>query len=62
MDRGALDVDTLIKIVLLLVIFWLVLEVLETVLGLLRGVFWFLQPLLAVVVLILLILWLVDRI
>ena len=62
MDRGALDVDTLIKIVLLLVIFWLVLEVLETVLGLLRGVFWFLQPLLAVVVLVLLILWLVDRI
>jgi len=62
MDRAAIEVETLLKIVIVLVILWLALEVLDAVFGLLLGVFWFLQPLLGVVLLVLLILWLLDRI
>jgi hypothetical protein len=62
MDRAAIEVETLLKIVIALVILWLALEVLDAVFGLLLGVFWFLQPLLGLVLLVLLILWLLDRI
>lgn len=62
MDRGALEVDTLIRIVLVLVVVWLVLEVLQGIMRLTFGFFRFLSPLLAVVVAILLVLWLIDRI
>ena len=62
MDRAAIEVETLLKIVIVLVILWLALEVLDAVFGLLLGFFWFLQPLLGVVLLVLLILWLLDRI
>lgn len=61
MDRAELDVDTLLKIVLLLVIVWLALEVLEGVVGLLTGLLGLLQPGLGVVLVVLIILWLFDR-
>ena len=62
MDRGALEVDTLLRIVLILVVLWLGLEILESIFGLLGRMFWFLQPLLGLALLVLLVLWLLDRI
>lgn len=62
MNRAAIDTDTLVRIALILVVLWLILEVLDSVLGLLGRVFWFLQPLLGIVLLVILILWLLDRI
>lgn len=52
----------MLKVVLALVVLWLALEILDTVLGLLTGLFWFLQPLIVLVVLVLIVLWLLDRI
>jgi hypothetical protein len=62
MDRAAIDTDTLVRIALILVVLWLALEVLDSVLGMLGRVFWFLQPLLGLVLVVILILWLLDRI
>lgn len=62
MDRGALEVDTLVKIVLVLVVVWLVLEVMQGIMRLTFGMFRFLSPLVGLLVVILLVLWLLDRI
>lgn len=62
MDRAALEVETLLKIVLALVVLWLVLEVLDAFLGLLGRLFWFLRPLIGLLLLALIVLWLLDRI
>jgi len=62
MDRAALDVDTLLRIVLVLVVIWLVLEILDMALGMVFGIFWFLKPLLALALLVLIVLWLLDKI
>ena len=58
MDRGALEGDTLVRIVLV----WLVLEVLQGIMRLTFGMFRFLSPLIGLLVVILLVLWLLDRI
>lgn len=60
MDRAAIDTDTLVRIALILVVVWLALEVLDFIFGALG--LWFLQPILGIVLLIILILWLLDRI
>ena len=58
-DRAELEVEDLLKIVLVLVVIWLVIEIAGEVLEFTLGL---LGPLLGVVVLILIVLWLVDRI
>jgi hypothetical protein len=58
-DRAELEVESLLKIVLVLVVIWLILEIAGEVLEFTLGL---LGPLLGVVVLLLIVLWLVDRI
>ena len=60
-DRGSLDVDSLLRIVLVLVVIWLVLEVVGAVLGILGELLGPLRPLLGLAVVALLVLWLTDR-
>lgn len=62
MNRGKIDVDTLLKIVLLLVVIWLALEIVGEVLGLFGALLGPLQPLLGIALLILLVLYITDRI
>lgn len=62
MDRGDIEVETLLKIVLVLVVLWLGLEVLESVLGLLSWILAPLKPLIGLLLLVLIVLWLLDRI
>ena len=61
MDRAAIDVDSLLKILLLLVIVWVGLEVAESVFGLLGSLLGPLRPLLGIVLIILILLYLTDR-
>lgn len=61
MDRGKLDVDTLLKILLVLVVVWIALEVVGEVLGLFAWLLGPLQPLLGLVLIILIVLYLTDR-
>jgi len=53
--RADLDVQTLLKLVLVFVLVWVALEVLELVLGPLT-------PLFGLVIVVLIVLWLLDRI
>lgn len=57
--RAGLDVDTLLKIVLVLVIAWLVVEVVSETVAFLLGP---LQPLLGIVIVVLIVLYLLDKI
>lgn len=57
--RGKLDVDGLLKIVLVLVVVWLALEILGEFVNLLFGS---LAPIVGLVVLVLIVLYLLDRI
>lgn len=62
--RGDVTVETLAKIALVLAIVWLVLAIVQKVLaitvGIFRGLFSLLGPVLAVIVLAMLLLWLWD--
>lgn len=60
--RADLDVDDLLKILLLLVIAWFVLQVVEALTGTLASILQISQQVLAVVVLLLILLYLLDRI
>ncbi|MFB6219637.1 MAG: hypothetical protein ABEH77_10780 [Halobacteriaceae archaeon] len=60
--RAELEVEDLLKIVLALALVWLVLEILDTVLGLALALLGPLRPLVGVVLVVLVVLWLVDRI
>jgi len=60
--RAKLDVDTLLKIVLVLVVVWLALEIVGEILGLFAFVLGPLSSLLGLVVVVLIILYLLDRI
>jgi hypothetical protein len=62
MDRGALEVEDLLKIVLVLVVVWISLEVVGEVLDIAGWLLGPLRPLIGLVVLVLIVLWLVDRI
>jgi len=62
MNRAALDVESLLRIVLLLVIVWLVLRVLGEVLHIFFGIFRFVPDLIAVAIVVVIVLWLYDRI
>ena len=61
-NRGALDVDDLLKIVLVLVLIWLVLEIIGEILGLFTALLGPFQPLLGLAVAVIIVLWLLDRI
>jgi len=60
-DRGSLEVETLLRIVLVLVVIWLVLEVIGGILGILGELLGPLRPILGLLVVALLVLWLTDR-
>jgi len=57
--RADVEVETLLKVVLGLVVVWLALEVVDAVTDLLLGA---LKPLLGLVIAVLIVLWLLDRI
>lgn len=57
--RADIEVETLLKVVLVLVVVWLALEVLDTLTDLLLGA---LQPVVGLVIAALIVLWLLDRI
>lgn len=61
-DSAKLDVDDLLKIVLVLVVIWLILEIAGEILQLTFGLLGPLQPIIGLIVLILIVLWLLDRI
>lgn len=56
--RGDVDVETLLKIVLVLMVAWLALEVVGR---LVSAVFGILQPIVVILVVILIVLWLLDE-
>lgn len=60
-DRAAVDVDTLLKVVLVLVVVWLALEIVGEVIDIAFGIFGFLQPIIGLIILVLIVLWLLDR-
>lgn len=57
--RGDVDVETLLKIVLVLMVAWIALEIVG---GLVDAVFGILQPIVVILVVILIVLWLLDEI
>ncbi|MFB6154871.1 MAG: hypothetical protein ABEJ22_03180 [Haloferacaceae archaeon] len=61
-SRAAIEVEDLLRIVLVLVVVWIVLEILGEVLNVLSWLFSPLRPLLGLVVVALIVLWLLDRI
>ena len=61
-DRAKLEVEDLLKVVLVLVVIWLVLEVVGGILGILAELLGPLRPLLGLAVVALIVLWLLDRI
>lgn len=60
--RGKIEVETLLKILLVLAIVWLALEILELFLGALRFVLAPLPKLVGIVLIVLIVLYLLDRI
>jgi len=60
-DRGKLDAEGLLRIVLLLVVVWIVLEIVGGILGILGELLGPLRPLLGLAVVVLIVLWLTDR-
>lgn len=57
-----IEVEDLLKIVLILVIIWLALEVIGFFVRITLGTFRFVQPLIGVILVVLLLLWLVKRV
>jgi len=60
-NRAELDVDTLLKILLVLVVVWIALEVVGEILGLFAWLLGPLQPLLGLALVVLIVLYLTDR-
>jgi len=58
-DRAAIDVETLLKVVLVLVVIWLVLEIVGSFLRVILGP---LPEIIGLLVVVLIVLWLLDRI
>lgn len=59
--RANIDVETLLKIILGLVVIWLVLEILGAILRITTTVFRFLMPVIGLIIVVLIILWLFDK-
>jgi hypothetical protein len=60
--RGKLEAEDLLKLILVLVVAWLAIELLGEVLDLFVGLLGLLPDLLGIVIIVLVILWLLDRI
>lgn len=60
-ERGAVAVETLLKVVLVLAAVWLVIEIVGAVFGLLGDLIRLVQPVLVAAILVLVLLWLLDR-
>ncbi|SDX77970.1 DUF7554 family protein [Halobellus clavatus] len=61
-DRGNIEVEDLLKILLGLAVVWLILEVVGEVLGIVGWLLGPLQPLVGLVIVVLIVLWFLDRI
>ena len=61
-DRAELEVEDLLRVVLVLVVVWLVLEIIGGILGILGELLGPLRPLIGLAVIVLIVLWLLDRI
>ncbi|WP_415379312.1 hypothetical protein [Halosimplex sp. TS25] len=57
--RADLDVETLLKIVLVLVVVWIAIEILDAAISMVLGP---LKPVFGLVIVVLIVLWLLDRI
>lgn len=62
MDRASLDVESLLKLVLVLVVIWIALEIVGEVFGALFGLFGLFRPVIGLCIVVLIVLWLLDRI
>lgn len=60
--RGALDVDTLLKVILVLVVIWLALEVVGVFLSTLKAILGPLPEIIGLAIVVLIILYLLDEI
>ena len=60
-DRADVDVETLLKVVLVLVVIWLALEIVGGILDILSWILGPLRPLVGLLILALIVLWLLDR-
>jgi len=60
--RGKLEAEDLLKLILVLVVAWLAIELLGEVLQLFTGLLGLLPDILGIVIVVLVILWLLDRI
>jgi len=60
--KAAIDVEDLLKLVLLLVVVWFALEIVDTIFGLFFGLLGFLPQFIGLVIVVLIVLWLLDRI
>jgi hypothetical protein len=60
-NRGKIDVDTLLKILLVLILVWIGLEIVGEVLGLFAAILGPLQPLLGLLLVALIVLYLLDK-
>jgi hypothetical protein len=61
-SRAAVDAEDLLKLVLVLVVVWLVLEIVGEVLDLFTALLGPFRPLLGLAVVVLIVLWFLDRI
>jgi Ca2+/H+ antiporter len=61
-DRGELEVESLLRIVLVLVVVWIALEVLGEIMDVATATVSAIRPFLGVIVVALIVLWLLDRI
>lgn len=60
-DRADVEVETLLKVILALVVVWLALEIVGEIVDIALGLFGFLRPILGLLILALIVLWLLDR-
>jgi len=60
--RGDVDVEDLLRVVLVLAVVWLVLEILQGIIGVLGGILRLAPPVVGTILVVLLVLWLLDRI
>jgi hypothetical protein len=58
--RGEIEVEDLLKVVLALVVVWLVIEILDSVLGMTLALLGPLRPVVGIVIVALIVLWLLD--
>lgn len=60
--RAKLDVDTLVKLILVLVVIWLALSIVEEFVGTVAAILGPFSNIIGIIILLILVLWLLDRI